>query len=81
LYPVIHATPASARWATPFKAHPEGGFEPVNAEDRGELDAACWNCGAVVARGFTPKALARSMLRCAACDQRSVGEDYPHRAM
>jgi hypothetical protein len=79
LYPVDHDGGIKASFVTATQALPDGTFMPRKETDQGDVEAACSNCGAPLARYFTVAALAKCLLRCSHCGQFSVGKDHPAR--
>lgn len=78
MYPVATNDPPAV-WVTNYKPHPDGGFTPAKAEDRGDMSADCPYCGEALVREATERALAMMSVHCQACNRRSVGSLHPHR--
>lgn len=58
-----------------YRAHPKGGFTPIDAGSRGILTVRCpySDCRAVLIREVNARALADGYFRCGACHRKSLG--------
>ncbi|HET9004809.1 MAG TPA: hypothetical protein VFN39_12465 [Gemmatimonadaceae bacterium] len=67
--------PPRADLQVTYRAHPKGGFTPIDASSKGILTVRCpySDCRAVLIREVNASALADGYFRCPACHRKSLG--------
>ena len=74
LYP-SDTFPPRADLRVTYRAHPKGGFTPIDAGGKGVLTVRCPypDCRAVLIREVNASALADGYFQCGACHRKSLG--------
>ena len=76
--PTLHPSdtfPPRADLHVTYRAHPKGGFTPIDASGKGILTVRCPypDCRAVLIREVNASTLADGYFQCSACHRKSLG--------